>query len=326
MNKAETINILCATDQNYAPYCGIMLTSLFESNKDYHFVVYIFEDGSVTEENVRKYQRLAKKYRNEIVLKTVNKSLVEGFPLKENFHITLPTYFRLLADKVLPEETHKTIYLDCDVIIVGDILPLWQMNVGDFAMAGVIDCTSCRLLHCERLCYDSSYGYVNAGVLFLNLDYWRVFSVRERLLEYVRSNQNDKVKLEFMDQDALNALLYKNKMVLQERFNFQVCMFENQFFGSYSKDFQHHLIEEGKNALIIHYAGGLKPWNYRRYGGPFFSEWEKYRRKSLWRDCRNIEPLKKHVKHMVKRYLFPGLFRKQHPEWVLTNETKCYYH
>ena len=25
------INILCATDDNYVPYCGIMLTSLFEN-------------------------------------------------------------------------------------------------------------------------------------------------------------------------------------------------------------------------------------------------------------------------------------------------------
>ena len=47
----ETINILCATDNNYAPYCGIMLTSLFDSNRDCHFVVYIFQDGSMSEVN-----------------------------------------------------------------------------------------------------------------------------------------------------------------------------------------------------------------------------------------------------------------------------------
>ena len=31
---SKTINILCATDDNYVPYCGIMLTSVFDNNKD----------------------------------------------------------------------------------------------------------------------------------------------------------------------------------------------------------------------------------------------------------------------------------------------------
>ena len=30
----NTINILCAADNKYIPYCGIMLTSVFENNKD----------------------------------------------------------------------------------------------------------------------------------------------------------------------------------------------------------------------------------------------------------------------------------------------------
>ena len=34
MYSQTPINILCATDNGYAPYCGIMLTSLLENNKE----------------------------------------------------------------------------------------------------------------------------------------------------------------------------------------------------------------------------------------------------------------------------------------------------
>lgn len=321
----ETINILCATDNNYAPYCGIMLTSLFESNKDCHFVVYVFEDGSVTEENVSKYQRLAKKYGNEIVFKTIDESMVKGFPTVEGW-VSLPTYYRLLAPEVLPESTSKIIYFDSDIIVKGDIKPLWKVNLDGMAIAGSRRADNWRdISFSERLGYNSFDEYFNAGVLVINLDFWRANDISKALLDYIRLNIGNKSKLLYMDQDALNVVLHDKKVFFPERYNFRAAIFMKHRWIDFSEDQLHHYNVECKSSAVIHYTGG-KPWNYGSYGGPFFSEWEKNRRKSLWRDCRNIKPLKKHVKHMVKRYLFPGLFRKQHPEWVLTDETKCYYH
>ena len=318
----ETINILCATDNNYAPYCGIMLTSLFESNKDCHFVVYVFEDGSVTEENVSKYQRLAKKYRNEIVLKTIDESMVKAFPMTANAYITMPTYYRLLAANLLPSDVHRVIYLDCDIIVNGDIKPLWDVNLGDKALAGIRGCSDYVQHHCERLGYPKSFDYFNAGVLTLDLDFWRMNQMSEKVYSFILHNSS---ALLLMDQDALNGVFYSKKILLPSRYNFQVLLFDIRFWGNYSCELRYYYLEECNRASIIHFAGSEKPWDYRHYGGPFFSLWDKYRKKSLWRDCRDTKPMKKHVKHMVKRYLFPGLFRKQHPEWVLTDETKCYY-
>lgn len=35
------MNIVCATDDNYVPLCGIMLTSLLENNRGSHVDIYI---------------------------------------------------------------------------------------------------------------------------------------------------------------------------------------------------------------------------------------------------------------------------------------------
>lgn len=44
----DTINILCATDNNYVPCCGIMLTSLCESNKNCRFELLVLADSTAS--------------------------------------------------------------------------------------------------------------------------------------------------------------------------------------------------------------------------------------------------------------------------------------
>ena len=318
MLNSETIYILCATDDNYAPYCGIMLTSLFVNNKDCQFVVYVFVDGSLTEENVERYKRLGTKYGNDIKLKFVDESLVKRFPLNKRVAITLPTYYRLLAADLLPDMIHRVIYLDCDALVVGDIKPLWNVNIDGIALAGVMDCALYFDSLCNRLGYSVEYSYFNAGVLVLNLDYWRENCLTKKVVKFIFDNYSH---LRWMDQDALNGTLYNVKLLLPARYNYSTRFFLKKFWENYSLERQKYYLEESGNIVIIHYQGN-KPWNYKGYGGPFFPVWEKYRRESLWRDCRNIKPLGKHIKHLVKRYLFTGLFRSQHQEWAVTPENK----
>lgn len=321
MNNADTINILCDTDENYAPYCGIMLTSLFESNRDCHFNVFVLVDGTFSDDNVKKYNLLGKKYGNEVVLKTVEESMVKGFPTVEGW-VTLPTYYRLLAPELLPEDISKIIYFDSDIIVKGDIKPLWNVNLDGMAIA-----CSRRMVDwrdksfSERLGYNSYDEYFNAGVLVINLDFWRTNGITNALLDYIRINIGNKSKLLYMDQDALNVVLHDKKIFFQERYNFRVTIFLKRFWMDLSEGQMHHYIVECKSAAIIHYTGE-KPWNYKKYGGPFFYDWENYRRKSYWRNRCDIKTLKGYIKHMTKRYVFPKMFRSQHPEWVVLSENK----
>lgn len=315
------INILCAIDNSYAPYCGIMLTSLFENNKDCHFVVYVFEDGSVTETNVKKYQRLSKKYGNEIVFRTIEGSLVDGFPVRKGANITIPTYYRLLAANLLPDNVHKVVYLDCDTLVVDDIKPLWEVDTTNVAIAGVRDHYLSRGKDWRP---NTPYDYINAGVLVMNLDYWRRNGVYSRIFDYIQMNRDDETKLFYMDQDTLNAVLNENKKVLPERFNFQVEMFVKEFWHSFSKDQQNEFVEEGKHVLVIHYLG-VKPWKGHKYFGPFFYEWEKMRRKSLWPCCRPHVPWHKQIKLVIKRLFFKTLIRKQVQEiWFSPAELQLF--
>ncbi len=323
----ESINILCATDDNYAPYCGIMLTSLFESNMDSKFNVFVFVDGCLSDDNNKKYSRLARRYGADIHLMPIDNQLLGKCPVNHqngvdnHVWVTLPTYYRLLASELLPEDVHKVIYLDCDIAVVGNIRAFWDMDVTNVAIVGVKDCDDEN--NGKRLGILPGFGYMNAGVALYNLDYWRVHHITESFFDFIRDNEP---KLLLMDQDVVNGVLFDRKNMASERYNFQVSFFAKSFWGQYSSAFKETLLEENKKVAIIHYCGGIKPWDYRYYGSPYYAEWERFRKMSLWRKSHITKPVFAYVKFLAKKTFFPqSLKTKRQVPWVVLSENRnCY--
>lgn len=318
MCHKEIITILCATDNSYAPYCGIMLTSLFESNRDCCFSVYLMTDDSISERNRRKFEKLEVKYGNSIALRTVNVSMFANFPLNADLHITLPTYFRLLAPDIIPQNVKRCIYLDCDVIVCGSVKDLWNVVLSGKAIAGVMDCES--NVACNRLGYPSDIGYINAGISVFNLDYWRENHIQEKAFRYARDQWD---RLVWMDQDIINGLLHDSMLLLPFRFNIQNRFFVRSRWIHYTESFRNTLKEELKKAVIIHYSGGSKPWSFRYTGGFQHASWEKIRKMSFWRNCRIKRPITKYIKRLIKQYCLRSLYRDQiNNHWILVPETE----
>lgn len=329
MNQPETINILCGTDNNYAPYCGIMLTSLFESNMDSQFEVWTLVDGELAEDNAKKWERLEQKYGHSLHLITMDNERLKDCPINKlnngetHTYVTLPTYYRLLAAELLPESVHKVIYLDCDIAINGNIIPLWETDLTDKAIACVRDCYVLDKQTDQRLDYPKEKGYFNAGMVVLNLDYWRINKVSDRVFDFIREKAD---KLKYMDQDALNGALWAEKVFVPERFNFQVVYFAPYFWQDYSEDFQRTLLDECKQAVVIHYCCILKAWDFRYYGGPYYDVWEKYRKKSLWRSAHITKPLRTYAKFVFIRLMFQKKLMKQRQSiWVVNPENEVCY-
>lgn len=71
----EKINILCATDDNYAPYTGVLAMSIFCSNEDEQIDMYILIDPSVSEENKNKLRALSS-VRHNINLLSISNDII----------------------------------------------------------------------------------------------------------------------------------------------------------------------------------------------------------------------------------------------------------
>ena len=297
--RNKTINILCATDDNYVPYCGIMLTSLFENNPQYPICVYILIDHYLSERNVAKFKKLAKKYHQQITYVLVDKSYLEKFPIKGQTYWSIATYYRLYAEELLPKSVDKVLYLDCDIIVTGSLASLLDIDMKGMAIGTVPDifCNSLEIY--ERLDYSPKDSYFNAGSVLLNLEYWREHNIKQRCLEYLNTHYD---RIYANDQDVLNAVLHDKNIQLPITYNYQIQFLKRNFFEQYSQSFQKEVLDI-KRPIIIHYAAPRKPWNCLYYKKPFKREWLHYKWRSQWWYLLPQMPPKKKLNYLIKRYL-----------------------
>lgn len=296
--KMETINILCATDRNFVPYCGIMLTSLFENNKDEHISVYLLVDDTVSDKDKDKYLSLAKQYQQNINIIHVDTATFEKYPVY-NQQWTNSIYYRLLAAELLPSSIDKIIYLDADIIVTRSIREMWEVDVENYAVGAVIDIWAPNKQLYERLNLQDDGQYFNSGSMVLNLKYWREHELSKQYMQYIKDNFE---KLWFNDQDTLNGVLFNKKLMLPVTYNFQVLFLKNSIFNEMTDEQKKNILET-KNPLIMHYSASTKPWMIMYYKMPFLELWRKYRDLSMWRNTRNLLPKTKVLNWLIKRYV-----------------------
>lgn len=277
--ETKSVNILCATDDNYAALCGIMLSSLLENNGDILFNIFILTEG-LDEEKKDKYCSLEEKYNAKITILQVNKSQFEKCPLWAGDHLSVAAYYRLMAPELLPQEVDKVLYLDCDIIIHGSIKTLWSEDVREYAIGAVLDAQFYNEEFYERLNIPKESRYFNSGVMLMNLKYWRCNNVTERCFDCINKNRQI---LKYHDQDTLNLVLKDETKLLPIKYNLQSPFLMQGLQERYSC-IRNEIRLAIEKPIIIHYIGGGKPWLGLSFH-PFRAVFFKYRQKSLWRNC-----------------------------------------
>lgn len=314
MNNSP-INILCATDENYVPYCGVLLTSIFENNKDRDVNVFIMVDKPLEKKSISSFHTLEIKYNQTISFISVDKSFLEQFPLKGYgvSYWSIVTYYRLYAAELLPQEVDKVLYLDCDTIVDGSLGELFDMDWSDFAVGTVSDmCVEWQEFY-DRLHYDKSLGYFNAGVVFMNLEYWRNHGIGQQCLDFLAEHYD---WIFNNDQDVLNYVCRNEKLNLPLKYNYQIQFRMTYFFKTFSEQMKKEVLNTTK-PVIIHYADEQKPWMVQYYAYPFREVWMKYHRISLWKSMNCLYPQHRAWATFIKRYcLWPFGLKLKKPEMI----------
>ncbi len=271
----DSINILCATDNDYVPYCGIMLTSLFENNKEAKIHVYLMTE-TISDSNWARLQELTRKYSQNISPIIIDSRKLKDCPMHDDDYVSLATYYRLLAPQLLPQEIDKILYLDCDMIIDQSIESLYNTDIENYALAAALDEDYMNEGKYQRLEYTFEKKYFNAGVLLINLKYWRENNVTKRCFQYILGNPN---KIILHDQDTLNAVLNKEVKLLSVKYNLQTAMLCRN--TSLNTDTKLEIEKYKYQPTIIHYTGASKPWQKGSLH-PYTKRFLRYKQLSLW--------------------------------------------
>jgi lipopolysaccharide biosynthesis glycosyltransferase len=262
------MDILCACDERYVRHTAAMLCSLLEHNG--YCGVHVLHSTEAGRELLR-LKSFVEKYGSMI---TLYRMIPEDFGgLHFDSRISVASYYRLLGPRFLPSSLRKILYLDSDIIVRRSLSALWDTDIHDHALAAAEDPDPLA----ERPWASGSGAihippgskYFNAGVMLINLDFWRRNDVPERAIAFIRNHPE---KAPEHDQDALNALLVGEWIQLPATWNYII-----------------NATGRCADPAVIHYGGKDKPWHWSWnliVPHPLKYEYHRYRKKTPWRRFR----------------------------------------
>jgi lipopolysaccharide biosynthesis glycosyltransferase/GT2 family glycosyltransferase len=274
LNPSGPICIGVASDDRYAPYLGVMLLSLLKNNQNERFDIFGMNAG-ISVENIDRFNALLKNFPNsKIRWLKCDTTLFNGF-ISDNY-ITLAAYYRIFLPQVIPESYDKCLYLDCDTLILGNIRPLWETDLENYALAAVQDAHVGLTDRAEVLGPFPSEKYFNSGVLLINLRLWRKEQLALKVIDFIRKNPS---KIKLHDQDGLNGILYDSWKPLNERWNKMVFT----IYG-YGQTIKHPMkaMDFITGPKVMHFAYKNKPW-LKESADPFRFFYFKYLCQTPWK-------------------------------------------
>lgn len=253
------IPIFFSTDDNYVPFLDVAIVSLIENaSRAYDYRIIVLNTG-LNEDNVRKVKENEQPgFKIDFIDISAEVENIKA-RLKNVYHFSVVTYYRLFIASLFPQYD-KVVYLDCDLVVLGDVSELYNVELGDNILGAApeqfVQNTDAFRLYAERALGVDPDGYVNAGVLLMNLKEFRKNRIEEQFVDLITEYDFDLLD---PDQAYLNYLCFGKIHVLPNGWNKEPMP----------------LVCEG-NKNIVHYALYKKPWQYDdTMDGEYFWDYAK---------------------------------------------------
>lgn len=250
------INIVYSLNDKYAFGAGCSIKSLCSNTHSTEDIIIYILFSELSEDNIAKFKQLSEECSVNICMKKINpERYIANDCLYSVNYLTFEMYFRLFIADILNNE-EKALYLDCDTVITGDILELYNEDVSEYILGAVYDYPN--ILRTDEL---KKIGivketYFNSGVLLMNLKEFRDNDVLKKALDYLGQNKT----LKCPDQDALNTVCYGKVRFLDERWNFQWghCIDKFIFLNEEEANKYKKVLDK---FFLLHFTSPKKPWN-----------------------------------------------------------------
>ena len=288
----------CVNDA-YIPYIAVTIKSIQVHHPDEDLVFWILTDGVSEKNRARLQDEFNASPRISFHIIPVDRTKVSGLRRGKQHE---SVWYRVLFPEYLPSDVGRILFLDADILVLDNLKELFARDMDGVSVAGCPDPLGFESDTFERLEYDPALGYVCAGVLLINLDYWREHNLEERLIGYATEQAG---RLRFWDQDTINFVCKDTKVILPLRFGIM-----ERYFSWELRD-RIGTREELRGCLtdpaIVHFAGNA-PWKKELSRMVFHDDWQRYNRM-----------LKRPV---VRKYSIKGIALLKHLAWNIVFHKK----
>lgn len=251
--REETIAVAVAANESYAvALCVAIHTLMGNLRQGIGVDLYVLTNDISAETKRRLEKTWNERVRPHWVSPDDRKvrALVAGIG-----HTASPSaYYRLFVGSILPPGLTRVIYLDADVMVRGDIYPLWRSEMNGNVVLAVQD--SCIQTYRGNPAIKESGAYFNSGLMVIDLSAWRREELETRCARTAREQRR---LTRYNEQAALNACLAGRWGVLPPVWNKQSTL--DLFPDWQSSPYEEQEFRQARNnPAIIHFTTATKPW------------------------------------------------------------------
>lgn len=264
----NTIPVIFATDDGYIPYLAVAIVSLIQSaSRDRHYRIHILAkeilstDRSMLFSLVKGQEHISLDF---IDIRPYLEQYAEDFYTDGISHISTGAYYRFFIPKIFSGIYEKALYLDCDIVILNDLVQLYDYDLGSNLLAATRDYGSMFSRKIGQsitqvLGLSSPQDYFNSGILLINIRKFEEEDTFNKLFTCLKRIKTPPCH----DQDILNIVCEGRVLFLSEEWNCKSHVGRNlDVLQEKMLPEEYHAFLESRNTpKIIHYTSSDKPWN-----------------------------------------------------------------
>ena len=264
----QTRKVLFTCDAGYIRPLQVVIYSLLRNaDPSRRLTVYVAHEKSFAEENCRQtVADLVGRFPFASVVFCDQTDLLKKYDalFASELNLWAPIIWAgaLISDAVPPDVGGRIVYLDVDMLVLGDLGPLFDMDLGDAVAAAVIEGERRRFQNLLRCGWPEEAGnYYNNGTMVVDLDRHRAERIPERIVAWYAKHKDVAIRA---DQDAQNAVFGARITPIHPRWNYndgwlsriiRTTPFAKTLRAQPLRDVLEAILDPG----IIHYIS-RKPW------------------------------------------------------------------
>lgn len=272
----ETIHVVLAIDEAYAPHAGVAIASAIDHAIQAHRLAFhILEDGTLSQETKAKLREVVQTSGAALTYVPVNVDALNDLPLNRAY-ISKATYYRLLMPRALPRDIKKIIYIDADTVVTDSLEKLWAISLDGNPIGACAD--EGGITQSRRLQLDPAHVYFNAGVAIFDLTALQAMDFETKALH---AYNNNAALITLQDQDILNIVFCGQTKLLPLRWNANTRLFVGSDLEAAYSPAEAYAAAAAPG--ILHFTDIRKPWTPKGLNPMGYLYWT-YRNQTAWRE------------------------------------------
>ncbi len=260
MNSPKHLHVALASDNNYAEFVAIVLTSLFATNIKFDKISIHLLSNNIQPHAINHLDEIIKTNNGDFFVYNIS-DIKARLNIKVPNTIAISAYSRLFLAEIISMDIDKIVYLDCDIIINNDLSEIWSVALENYHIGAVLDTLPDNK---SKITIGLSHEdeYINSGMLLINLKKWREDKIQEKFINFLLKHNGN---VHHHDQGIINAIC-KKKLILHPKYNLSSSYLSHPYWllNKTNTPFytETEVIEAKENPVIVHFTEGFynRPW------------------------------------------------------------------